>query len=253
MTLQVHQFPCLQDNYGFLIRDGETGKVGCVDTPDADATLEELRRLGWGLDLILNTHWHPDHAGGNAALKAATGCRIVGPKEVTRIAPLDQPVGEGDVVELGATRLKVMETGGHTLGHLSYYDEADGVVFVGDTLFALGCGKVFEGTAEQMWTSLSRLAALPDATLVYCAHEYTASNARFALSVDDSPALKTRAAAVFAARERGEPTVPTRIGAEKAANPFLRAPQLKQGLGLAGASDVQAFAAVRQAKDVFKG
>ena len=253
MTLQVHQFPCLQDNYGFLIRDGETGETGCVDTPDAAATLAELHRLGWGLDMILNTHWHPDHAGGNAALKDATGCRIVGPKEVTRIAPLDQAVDEGDVVELGATRLRVMETGGHTLGHLSYYDQADGVVFVGDTLFALGCGRVFEGTAEQMWTSLSRLAALPDDTLVYCAHEYTASNARFALSVDDSPALKARAAAVFAARERGEPTVPTRIGAEKAANPFLRAPQLKRGLGLATASDVQAFAAVRQAKDVFKG
>jgi hydroxyacylglutathione hydrolase len=253
MTLQVHQFPCLQDNYGFLIRDAETGATGCVDTPDAAATLEALKRLGWGLDMILNTHWHPDHAGGNAALKDATGCRIVGPKEVTRIAPLDQAVGEGDVVELGKTRFTVMETGGHTLGHLSYYDQADGVVFVGDTLFALGCGRVFEGTAEQMWTSLSRLAALPDDTLVYCAHEYTASNARFALSVDDSPALQARAEAVFAARERGEPTVPTRIGAEKAANPFLRAPQLKLGLGLAAASDVQAFAAVRQAKDVFKG
>ena len=253
MTLQVHQFPCLQDNYGFLIRDADTGKVGCVDSPDADAILKELARLGWGLDLILNTHWHADHAGGNAALKAATGCRIVGPQEVTRIAPLDRTVGEGDLVELGATKLDVMETGGHTLGHLSYYDRADSVVFVGDTLFALGCGRVFEGTAEQMWTSLSRLAGLPDDTLVYCAHEYTAANARFALSVDDSAALKTRAAAVFAARERGEATVPTRIGAEKAANPFLRAPQLKAGLGLAGASDVQAFAAVRQAKDVFKG
>ena len=253
MTLQVHQFACLQDNYGFLIRDGETGRTGCVDTPDADAALAELGRLGWGLDLIINTHWHHDHAGGNAALKAATGCLIVGPKEVTRIAPLDQAVGDGEVVELGKTRFKVMETGGHTLGHLSYYDEADAVVFVGDTLFALGCGRMFEGTAEQMWTSLSRLAALPDDTLVYCAHEYTASNARFALTVDDSPALKARAEAVFAARERGEPTVPTRIGAEKAANPFLRAPKLKASLGLAAASDAQAFAAVRQAKDAFKG
>jgi len=253
MALQVHQFPCLQDNYGFLIRDEATGTVGCVDTPDATAALEQLGRLGWDLDLILNTHWHPDHAGGNAELKARTGCQIVGPPEVTRIAPLDRPVGEGDVVDLGETRLQVMETGGHTLGHLSYYDPADAVVFVGDTLFALGCGRLFEGTAEQMWTSLSRLAALPDDTLVYCAHEYTASNARFALSVDGGPALKARAEAVFAARERGEPTVPTRIGAEKAANPFLRAPQLKAGLGLGAATDAEAFAAVRRAKDAFKG
>ena len=253
MPLKVHQFPCLSDNYGFLARDEATGKVACVDTPDADAILAELQRLGWPLDPILNTHWHPDHAGGNAAIQAATGCQIVGPQEVTRIAPLDRPVGDGDVVELGETRLEVLETGGHTLGHISYVDAADRIAFVGDTLFALGCGRLFEGTAEQMWTSLSRLAALPDETRVYCAHEYTASNARFALSVDQSPALKARAEAVFAARERGEPTVPTTIGAEKAANPFLRAPALKAGLGLAGASDPEAFAAVRQAKDVFKG
>ncbi len=253
MTLQVHQFACLNDNYGFLARDRDTGQVATIDTPDAEAILRELERLGWTLDLVMNTHWHPDHAGGNARLQEVTGCTIVGPQEVTRIAPLDRPVGEGDVVELGHTRFQVMETGGHTLGHITYYDAADGVAFVGDTLFALGCGRVFEGTAQQMWTSLSRLAALPDETLVYCAHEYTAANARFALSVDDSPALKARSEAVFAARERGEPTVPTRIGAEKAANPFLRAPALKAAMGLAAASDVEAFAAVRQAKDVFKG
>ena len=251
MTLHVHQFACLKDNYGFLIRDQATGQVGCIDTPDADVILHELRTLGWNLDLILNTHWHPDHAGGNARLQSETGCTIVGPAEVTRIAPLDRPVGEGDVVELGETRLQVLETGGHTLGHLSYYDAADAVVFVGDTLFALGCGRLFEGTAEQMWSSLGKLAALPDETLVYCAHEYTAANARFALSVDDSPALKARADAVFAARQRGEPTVPTRIGAEKAANPFLRAPHLAAGQG--ADSDAEAFAAVRRAKDAFKG
>jgi hydroxyacylglutathione hydrolase len=253
MTLKVHQFPCLKDNYGYLVRDEATGTVGCIDTPDAAATLEELSRLGWSLDLILNTHWHHDHAGGNAELKAKTGCEIVGPQEVTRIAPLDRPVSEGDIVELGQTRLKVLETGGHTLGHISYHDAEDRIVFVGDTLFALGCGRLFEGTAEQMWTSLSKLAALPDDTLVYCAHEYTASNARFALSVDSGPALKARAEAVFSARERGEPTVPTRIGEEKAVNPFLRAPQLKAAVGLPGASDAEAFAAVRKAKDVFQG
>ena len=253
MALQVHQFPCLNDNYGFLIRDEGSGKTGCVDTPDADAILAELKRLGWGLDVILNTHWHPDHAGGNAAIKAATGCQIVGPQEVTRIAPLDRPVGDGDEVRLGETSLRVLDTGGHTLGHIAYVDAADHIAFVGDTLFALGCGRLFEGTAEQMWSSLSKLAALPDQTLVYCAHEYTASNARFALSVDQSAELKSRAEAVFAARERGEPTVPTTIGQEKAANPFLRAPLLKAGLGLSSASDAQAFAAVRQAKDAFRG
>ena len=253
MPLKVHQFPCLNDNYGFLIRDEASGQVGCIDSPDAEAILTELGKLGWGLDLIMNTHWHPDHAGGNARLKEATGCRIVGPQEVTRIAPLDRPVGEGDAVELGETRFKVMETGGHTLGHITYYDAEDAVAFVGDTMFALGCGRVFEGTHEQMWTSLSRLAALPDDTLVYCAHEYTAANARFALSVDDGEAIRSRSEEVFAARERGEPTVPTSIGAEKASNPFLRAPQLKAGLGLPAATDAEAFAAVRQAKDVFKG
>ena len=253
MPLQVHQFPCLQDNYGFLIRDQDTGEVACIDTPDAEAILAQLDQLGWRLSLIMNTHWHPDHAGGNARLQAETGCQITGPPEVTRIAPLDRPVGEGDVVNLGHTRFEVLDTGGHTLGHIAYVDAADHIAFVGDTLFALGCGRLFEGTAEQMWSSLSKLAALPDQTLVYCAHEYTASNARFALSVDQSPELKSRAEAVFAARERGEPTVPTTIGQEKAANPFLRAPLLKAGLGLSSASDAQAFAAVRQAKDAFRG
>lgn len=252
MAIDVHQFPCLSDNYGFLVRDRESGLAACVDTPDAGAIRAALDETGWKLALILNTHWHPDHAGGNAEIQAATGCRIVGPKEVTRIAPLDREVQGGDMVELGATRFQVIESGGHTLGHVAYHDEADKVAFVGDTLFALGCGRLFEGTAEQMWTSLQRLAALPDDTIVYCAHEYTASNARFALSVDQAPALKARTEAIFAARERGEPTVPTTIGLEKATNPFLRAPLLAPALGVTG-PDHEAFAAVRAAKDSFKG
>src|SRR5580698_2705870 len=223
MTLTVRQFPCLSDNYGFLIRDDASGKTACIDTPDAAAILRELNAAGWGLDFIFNTHWHADHAGGNAEIKAATGCEIVGPGEVTRIAPLDRKVGGGDTVQLG------------------------------ETTFALGCGRLFEGDPAQMWASLSRLAALPDETTVYCAHEYTASNARFALSVDQGPALKARADAVFAARERGEWTVPTTIGLEKATNPFLRAPQLAGAVGKAGAPDYEAFAAVRAAKDAFKG
>jgi hydroxyacylglutathione hydrolase len=249
MTLDVHQFPCLEDNYGFLIRDRSSGKTATIDTPDADAILAELEKAGWGkLDFIFNTHWHPDHAGGNARLKEITGCEIVGPEEVTRIAPLDRRVSGGETVMLGETELQVIATPGHTLGHIAYWSPADHVAFVGDTIFAMGCGRLFEGSPEQMWSSLSSLAALPDDTRVYCAHEYTAANARFALSVDHDPGVKARADQVFAARERKEPTVPTTIGAEKATNPFLRAPAL-----VTAATDAQAFGQVRAAKDVFKG
>ncbi len=253
MALDVRQIPCLTDNYGYLARDRATGQIACIDTPEAGPILEALAAMGGTLTYILNTHWHPDHAGGNAAIKAATGAMIVGPREVERISPVDRVIEGGETVALGETWFQVLDTGGHTLGHISYYDEADGVAFVGDTLFALGCGKVFEGTAEQMWGSLGRLAALPDDTRVYCAHEYTASNARFALSVDDDPALLERARQVFAARERGEPTVPTTIGLEKATNPFLRAPRLAAGRAAGGGADHAAFAAVRAAKDAFKG
>lgn len=247
MPLTVRQFACLSDNYGFLVRDDRTGHTACIDTPDADAILREVHAFGGRLDLILNTHWHPDHAGGNEAVKAATGAQIIGPKEVERISPVDRIVGEGDVVELGETRLQVLDTGGHTLQHISYYDPIDRIAFVGDTLFTLGCGRLFEGTPEQMWTSLQKIAGLPDDTTVYCAHEYTASNARFALSVDGSPTLKARAEEVFALHERSVPTVPTTVAMEKATNPFLRAPMLRPGLAPA-----QAFAEIRAAKDVFK-
>jgi len=207
MPLTVQQFACLSDNYGFLIRDEASGRTACIDTPDAEAILEQLRQLGWGLDFIFNTHWHPDHAGGNAAVTAATRAKVVGPAEVTKIAPLNRTVAGGDTVELGETRFEVIDSGGHTLGHIAYFDEADRIAFVGDTLFALGCGRLFEGTPEQMWASLSRLAALPDDTRVYCAHEYTAANARFALSVDGDTRLKARAEAVFAARAAGARSV----------------------------------------------
>lgn len=249
MALTVHQFRCLSDNYGFLVRDEASDKIATIDTPDAGAILAELAKLGWSLDLILNTHWHPDHAGSNETLKTATGATIIGPAKVTRIAPLDRVVRDGEEVMLGDTRLTVIDTGGHTLGHVSYYDAEDAIAFVGDTLFALGCGRLFEGTAEQMWDSLGRLIALPDETTVYYAHKYTASNARFALSVDSSAALAARAEAVFAARARDEATVPTTIGVEKATNPFLRAPLLRPD----APSPAQAFAEIRATKDSFKG
>lgn len=242
MPIDVHLFPCLTDNYGFLVRDRETGVTACVDTPDGEAVLREAHRLGWSLGLVLNTHWHLDHTAGNGVVQAATGAPVFGPAEVARTgtAP-DRIVAEGDVVELGATRFEVWETGGHTLGHVSFIAREAHAAFVGDTLFSLGCGRLFEGSPEQMWTSLSRLASLPDETVVWCAHEYTASNARFALSLDHDERLAERARAVFAARDRGEATVPTTIGEEKATNPFLRA------------GGAEAFAAVRAAKDAFKG
>ena len=242
MSLDVRLIPCLTDNYGFLVRDVATGLVATVDTPDADAILADLERSGWGrLDLILNTHWHPDHTQGNAALKAATGCEIVGPEEVRRAAPLDRVVAGGDRVRLGETMLEVTDTPGHTLGHIVYRDPVGGQAFVGDTLFTLGCGRLFEGTAEQMWDSLGKLAAWPDETVIWSAHEYTAANARFALSVDDRAEMRARAAEVFARRRDGEATVPTTLGAEKAFNPFLRA------------GDAAGFARVRTAKDGFAG
>jgi hydroxyacylglutathione hydrolase len=238
--LDIRLFPCLSDNYGFLVRDAATGTVATVDTPDADAILAELERSGWGrLDLILNTHWHPDHTQGNAALKAATGCEIVGPEEVRKAAPLDRVVQGGDAVALGDTLLEVTDAPGHTLGHIVYRSVADAQAFVGDVLFVMGCGRLFEGTPDQMWDSLSKLAAWPGETVVWCAHEYTASNARFALSLDGRAGMEARAAEIFAMRERGEPTVPTTIAAEKAFNPFLRA------------RDAAEFAARRAAKDVF--
>lgn len=242
MSLEVRLFPCLSDNYGFLVRDGATGMVAAVDTPDADVILAELERSGWGrLDLILNTHWHPDHTQGNAALKAATGCEIVGPEEVRKAAPLDRVIRGGDTVLLGETAFKVSDAPGHTLGHIVYHAPSDSLAFVGDVLFTLGCGRLFEGTPEQMWDSLQTLAAWPDETIIWCAHEYTASNARFALSLDDRPEMQARAAEIFAARERGQPTVPTTLGAEKAFNPFLRA------------TDAADFAIRRAAKDGFAG
>lgn len=252
--LQIHQFPCLEDNYGILVHDPESGETTTIDTPDAGAILRECAAKGWRLTQIWNTHWHPDHAGGNAELKQKTGCLITGPAEVARIglAP-DRIVVEGDGVHLGEFQAAVIDVGGHTLGHIAYYIARENVAFVGDSLFALGCGRMFEGEPEQFWTSLSKLAALPDDTTLYCAHEYTASNARFALSVDpDNEALKARAEEIKRLRAADKPTVPMTLAEEKRTNPFLRAPVLKARLGMAGAPDHEAFARIRQMKDGFR-
>lgn len=247
MPLSVHQFPCLHDNYGFLVRDEATGTVASIDAPDADEILRQATARGWRVDFVLNTHWHADHMGGDAAL-AAAGARIVAPAEVARRGAVDRVVSPGETVALGATQLDVIDVGGHTLGHIAYHDAAGGIAFVGDALFPMGCGRLFEGDAEQMWASLQRVAALPRDTAVYCAHEYAAANARFALSVDDDEAVAERARQVFEMRARGEATVPTTVGLERSTNPFLRAPLLRPAL-----PEAQAFAEIRRLKDSFAG
>jgi hydroxyacylglutathione hydrolase len=253
--LEIHQFEALKDNYGYLVHEPSSGATAAIDTPEVGPILKALDRKGWKLTHILNTHHHFDHAGGNAELKEKTGCMIVGPKGEKDLIPgIDRAVGEGDVVELGAARARVIDVPGHTRGHIAYHFADDHVVFVGDTLFALGCGRLFEGTAQQMWTSLGKLMALPDDTTVYCAHEYTQSNARFALSVEpQNAALVARAKDIDAKRARGEWTVPTTIGFEKATNPFLRAASrdLRETVGLATAADVDVFAETRARKDKF--
>jgi len=245
----VHMFPCLKDNYGFLLHDPATGETATIDTPDAGKIMAEAAAKGWRITQIWNTHWHPDHAGGNAEIVAATGAKVVGPKEVERAASL----GEGDTVKLGNVTARIIDTPGHTLGHIVYHLPDHRIAFVGDTLFALGCGRLFEGTAAQMWDSLGKLRALPDETTVYCAHEYTASNAAFALSVDAQNAdLVAYTDGVTAKRAKDLPTVPTTIGAEKRANPFLRAddPKLQAFVGHPG-DVVATFAEVRERKNRF--
>ncbi|MDX2235028.1 MAG: hydroxyacylglutathione hydrolase [Hyphomonadaceae bacterium] len=253
--IHIRQFPVLEDNYGFLIHDDESGDTATVDTPDADAILAAAAGEGWAITQIWNTHWHQDHAGGNAAIKAATGATVTGPREVERIgqAP-DRIVDEGDALTLGAHSARVLNVGGHTLGHIAYVLDAQKVGFVGDALFALGCGRMFEGTPEQFWTSLTKIAALPDDFTLYCAHEYTVGNARFALSVDPgNAALQERAEEIARLRAQGKPTVPMSLALEKRTNPFLRAPLLKAAIGKPHAPDHEAFAEIRRMKDTFKG
>lgn len=254
--IDIRQFPCLSDNYGYLVRDHETGAVAAIDTPDAEAINAALAREGWRLTHILNTHWHPDHAGGNLALKERWGCRIIGPRaEAAKIPGLDAAVGEGDPVTLGASRAIVRDTPGHTLGHIIYHFADDAAAFVGDVIFALGCGRLFEGTPAQMWTSLQKIAAMAPGTKLYCAHEYTQSNARFAVTADPgNAALARRSGAIDARRAQGLPTVPMTVAEELATNPFLRAndPAVKAAAGMADASPVAVFAEIRRRKDGFR-
>ena len=255
MALEVHMFPCLSDNYGFLVHDAETGATAVIDTPEVAPINAALEDKGWQLTHILNTHHHFDHAGGNEPLKAQWGCTVVGAaNDAERIPGIDVRVSDGDRLEFGNTRAEIIETPGHTTGHIAYYFADDGIAFVGDTLFALGCGRLFEGSPAQMWASLSKLAALPDDTVVYCAHEYTQSNAAFALSVEPgNPDLVARAREIDRLRAAGAPTVPTTIGLVKATNPFLRpdSENLRSTLGMADGDTVAVFAETRRRKDSF--
>lgn len=255
MGLQVHQFACLADNYGFLLHDEATKSTAVIDTPEVGPINAALANRGWELTHILNTHHHFDHAGGNEELKHQWGAQVVGAaNDAARIPGIDVRVSDGEQFQFGDASAQVLEVPGHTTGHIAYYFSDSGIAFVGDTLFALGCGRLFEGSPSDMWTSLNKLMALPDDTVVYCAHEYTQANANFALSVEpNNAALVARVAEIAELRSRGEPTVPTTIGKEKATNPFLRptSADLQQTIGLVGADAVAVFAETRRRKDNF--
>jgi hydroxyacylglutathione hydrolase len=253
MPAQTHLFLCLQDNYGVLLHDPQSGATAAIDAPEAGAIEAALRTTGWGLTDILVTHHHADHTGGIAALKQRHGCRVVAPaREAARIPLVDVTVTENDKVRVGSLEASVYDTPGHTAGHISYFFPAEKLAFVGDTLFSIGCGRVIEGTPEMMWSSLIKLRALPDDTAVYCGHEYTAANIRFAKTIEpENPVLAQRAREVEKLRAGNIPTIPSRLGEEKAANPFLRAdvPEVAKSVALAGKPAWQVFAEIRERKN----
>jgi hydroxyacylglutathione hydrolase len=255
MPAQTYLFPCLTDNFGVLVHDPDSGATAAIDAPEAAAVEAALAKTGWRLTDILVTHHHGDHTDGIPELKQHHHCRVVAPRnEAARIAHVDETVGEGDTVRVGGLSGKVIETPGHTAGHISYFFPADRLAFVGDTLFSIGCGRVIEGNAEMMWQSLLKLRNLPDDTRFYCGHEYTQSNIRFAKTVEpDNKALAARAAEVAQLIAAGKPTIPATIGAEKAENPFLRAdvPEVAKAVGLAGSAPWQVFAEIRERKNRF--
>jgi hydroxyacylglutathione hydrolase len=238
--LEIIPVPVLNDNYVWLVHDPDSGETVAVDPSVADPVLEAAAARGWTISQIWNTHWHPDHTGGNDAIRAATGCTITGPAEAERVSKMDRIVAGGDRARIGAIEAELIDIPAHTAGHVAFHLPAAGVAFTGDTLFAMGCGRLFEGNAAQMYGNMQRLAALPAETRIYCGHEYTLANGLFALSVEpDNEALLSRVAEVKEQRERGEVTLPTTIALERATNPFMRA------------ASVEELAARRAAKDAF--
>jgi len=255
MSAQTYLFPCLSDNYGVLIHDPDSGATASIDAPEAAPVEAALKKTGWRLSDILVTHHHGDHTAGIPELKRHYRCRVVAPRrEAQRIAEVDETVGEGDTVRVGGLQGCVIETPGHTAGHISYFFPVDKLAFVGDTLFSIGCGRVIEGDAQMMWQSLLKLRDLPDDTQFFCGHEYTEANIRFAKTIEPGNArLAARAAEVTKLRAAGNPTIPATIGAEKAENPFLRAdlPDVAKAVGLAGSPAWKVFAEIRERKNRF--
>jgi hydroxyacylglutathione hydrolase len=257
MTLEIRILTALSDNYVYLLREPESGAVAAVDPSEAAPVLPALDETGWRLTHVLNTHHHWDHTGGNLELKERFRAAVVGPKaDEARIPGIDQAVGEDAPYDFGAARAQVFDIPGHTRGHIAFYFPRSRALFCGDTLFSLGCGRLFEGTPAQMWTSLLKLRGLPPETLVYCGHEYTEANARFALTLDpENEELRRRAAEAAALRRQGLATIPAVMGSETAANPFLRADDaaIAAAVKMEAADPVAVFAEVRRRKDQFRG
>jgi hydroxyacylglutathione hydrolase len=253
MGLEIHLLRCLSDNYAPLVHDSDSGETLLIDAPDPAPILAALEQRNWRLSQTLVTHHHSDHVQGLAAVKARTGCTVIGPEaDRARVPELDTTVAEGSVLSFAGREILTLETPGHTMGHVAYWMLDESLAFVGDTLFAMGCGRILEGTPELMWRSLTKLSELPPATAVYCGHEYTLANGRFALSVDGgNEALAKRVSAVERLVGEGQATIPTTIGEELATNPFLRAgrPELARAVGLEGAPAVAVFAALRERKN----
>ncbi len=255
MPLDLVTIPCLSDNYAFLVHDAETGETALIDIPEAEPILAELDARGWSLSHILITHHHWDHIGGLDTILERHKAKVFGASaDAGRLPPLDVALSEGDTLTIGNETATVIDVSGHTVGHIAFHFPQSGLAFTADSLMALGCGRVFEGTKPMMWDSLQKLAALPPETIVCSGHEYTAANAKFALSVDpENPALISRADEIAKARVEGRATVPSTLAEELATNPFLRAgtPELKSAIGMAEASDVDVFAELRTRKDNF--
>lgn len=255
MTIQIDQFTCRADNFGVLIHDSASGETALIDAPEEATILEAIERTGWKPGLILTTHHHADHVEANLSLKQKFNLKIIGPKaEASKIPGIDEQVAEGDIIPFGGEEIRVIETPGHTAGHIIFHLPRSKVAFVADTLFAIGCGRVLEAPMHVMFESLRKVAALPPETAIYCGHEYTLSNARFALTVDpDNPKLKARAERVERLRTEGKATLPTTIGEELETNPFLRwgDASIRKHLGMEKATDAEVFAEIRKRKDNF--
>jgi hydroxyacylglutathione hydrolase len=253
MAAEIRTFTCLSDNFGYLIHDPKSGATASIDAPEAGPVIKALEREGWKLTDILVTHHHGDHVGGVAELKQKYGCRVVAPHDKSaKIANVDLRVANADVIKIGDLLARVVETPGHTLDHISYVFDGEKAVFAADTLFSIGCGRVFEGNYPMMWDSLLKLRALPDDFRLYCGHEYTASNVKFALTVEpDNPALQARAEEVAKLRAENKPTIPTLLGDEKKANVFLRAdePSVAARLHMKGADAAEVFGELRERKN----